>query len=504
MSVGGDAAEALLCIDRLQVGPATIESDRVAAVYTITRGRKSAEIELAFKYGEPILDASDPVLTNLAAMMVAQPALNYGLFCKEIVFRGALDRADRRFLQEMARHTAREVWVNKLLFDNPFIDPRLRAKIGAHPTDFLLSKLSFPDRPKSKRRPADTDGGARRRVAVLSSGGKDSLLSYGMLRESGAEVHPIFVNESGRHWYSALNAHRHFRDNVAHTARVWTNIDRLYNQMLRHLPFVRQDFARVRADQYPIRLWTVAGLIFAALPLLHHRKIGRLALGDEYDTTLRTSYRGIPHCAGLYDQSRMFDNAMSRYYASKRWGCAQFSILRSLSELLIEKILVERYPDLQRHQVSCHAAHIVDDRVLPCGKCEKCRRIVGMLSSLGADPASCGYTQEQIRSVLASLTPASMHQEAAGAEHMFHLLAERGLVHPSGTGLARMRPHPEVLKLRFDAEHSPFDVFPNDLRAPIYSIVREHAAGGVRRIGRVWTDVDPLGEESLGAPYRFE
>ena len=35
----------------------------------------------------------------------------------------------------------------------------------------------------------------------------------------------------------------------------------------------------------------------------------------------------------------------------------QFSVLRHLSELLIEKILVERYPDLQAMQVSCHAAH---------------------------------------------------------------------------------------------------------------------------------------------------
>ena len=35
-------------------------------------------------------------------------------------------------------------------------------------------------------------------------------------------------------------------------------------------------------------------------------------------------------------------------------------------------------------------------RVLPCGRCEKCRRIVGMMSALGADPQACGYTAEQI------------------------------------------------------------------------------------------------------------
>ena len=94
--------------------------------------------------------------------------------------------------------------------------------------------------------------------AILSSGGKDSLLSFALLNEIGMEVHPVFVNESGRHWFTALNAYRHFSENVEHTARVWTNADRIFNWMLRHLPFIRKDFAAIRSDEYPIRLWTVA------------------------------------------------------------------------------------------------------------------------------------------------------------------------------------------------------------------------------------------------------
>ena len=67
------------------------------------------------------------------------------------------------------------------------------------------------------------------RHAVLSSGGKDSLLTFGILREIGLETHPIYVNESGRHWFTALNAYRHFSLNVPNTARVWTNSDRLFS-----------------------------------------------------------------------------------------------------------------------------------------------------------------------------------------------------------------------------------------------------------------------------------
>ena len=166
---------------------------------------------------------------------------------------------------------------------------------------------------------------------------------------------PIFVNESGRHWYTALNAHRHFAATVPGTSRVWTNCDRVFVGMKRHLPFVRQDFARIRADIYPIRLWTVAVFLAGAMPLLRKRGIARIAIGDEYDTSRRVTSNNVTHYDGLYDQSRWFDNALTRYFHRKGWGITVFSPLRQLSELLIQKTLVERYPDLQRHQMSCHA-----------------------------------------------------------------------------------------------------------------------------------------------------
>jgi len=126
------------------------------------------------------------------------------------------------------------------------------------------------------------------------------------------------------------------------------------------------------------------------LPIASKRKAGNILIGDEYDTTLKLNYQGITHYSGLYDQSKYFDNALTRYFMKKGWGFHQYSILRSLSELLILKILVKRYPELQKHQVSCHASHDKDGRVYPCGNCEKCRRIVGMLMALDEDPRNCG------------------------------------------------------------------------------------------------------------------
>jgi hypothetical protein len=506
---GADPLDALGVIRRLEVGPVRLERNRVTASYTVHAVGGAHATELIYRYEEDVFDPHDPASRNLADMIAAQLALNYGLFCNEIVFHGLYDDHDRRFLIEMAENTAREIFVKKFLEPNIFLQGAAANLQPVKKKSYLRARMLFADGPKVESdgidgyapRPWAVD---RNRICVLSSGGKDSLLSHGLLDEIGYESHPVFINESGRHWFTALNAYRHFAENVPHTARVWTNSDRLFAWMLRHLPFIRKDFADIRSDEYPVRLWTVAVFLFGALPLLRKRGIGRLVIGDEFDTTHRTSHKGITHYDGLYDQSRYFDNALTRYYQRKGWYVSQFSILRPLSELFIEKILVNRYPELQALQMSCHATHKDADRVLPCGRCEKCRRIVGMLLALGANPERCGYTREQIDHCLKSLAEKGVHQEAEGARHMAYLLRERGLVDKHGADFKKAGPRKEVLKLRFDRERSPVEGIPHDLREPLYRIYLEYAEGAVRRRGRTWIAMDPLKDAALDRPYPFE
>ncbi len=497
-------SELLQVIDRLKIGPVRVEKRRFMMPYSVFRDGKEESTDLIYRYEEDVFDPGEAASHNLAAMIGAQVGLNYGLFCKEIVFTGSYDNYDRRFLEDMAQNTAREIYVKKFQEPNPFLQG---AAVGAPEIkleNYLLAKVTFQEEPAQKKAKAEKWKVDRSRHSVLSSGGKDSLLSFGLLNELGVETHPIFINESGRHWYTALNAFRHFRQNVPNTARVWTNADRLFSWMLRHLPFIRPDFADVRSDDYPVRLWTVAVFLFGALPLLRKRGIGRLLIGDEYDTTRRVSHNGIPHYDGLYDQSRYFDNALTRYFMRKGWGISQFSILRPLSEILIEKILTKRYPELQRHQVSCHAAHIEGERVLPCGRCEKCRRIVGMLTAIGADPTRCGYTPKQIEYCLSGLVEKGVHQESAGARHMAFLLANKNILPMDGRSKAGIKEKPEIMKVRIDPERSPVEGIPVDLREPLLRIMLEYAEGIVRRSGRLWLDVDLLSDPSLLQPYPYE
>lgn len=488
-----DPLAGLAVIRRLEVGPVRLEPNRLTCPYRVVTDRGAWATELIYRYQEKVFDPAEEASRNLAAVTAAQPALNYGLFCDEIVLAGPLDALDRRLLRDMARNTAREIYVKKFLEPNPFLVGPARGLPAVRRPSFLRARLVFPG-PRPREIEARPWAAGRAAEAVLSSGGKESLLSFALLIEMGRQVHPIFINESGRHWFTALNAYRRLAVQAPLTARVWTNADRVFAWLLRRLPFVRPDFASLRSDEYPIRLWTMALLVFGALPLLRRRGVGRLVIGNEFDTTRRARFKGVAHYDGLFDQSAFFDRVMEAYFRAKGWGVSQFSIVRPLSELLVEKILVERYPELQGLQVSCHAAHKDGQSIRPCGRCEKCRRVVGLLLAAGGDPSRCGYDEAQIRRCLKDLAGRPVNQEAAAAQETLFLLRQKGLLDPAAGASAGIRPRPEALKLRFDPVRSPLEAVPPDLRRPLFTILLAHARGALRRSSRTWVEFDPLDE----------
>lgn len=497
------ALDSFIVLKRLSVKNIHIEPKRVKAEYCVEHfSGQTASYELVYSYDTAYFNRKNAEDINLASMMLAQVALNYGLFFETVEFDGLFDKADRIFLSSMMENTSREIVTNKLLIKNEFIKPPYNAFTPEKKANYTNAALIFSntkfagltfDRPQEK-----TDPG---KYAILSSGGKDSLLTYGIVNEIG-ETYPVFINEAGRHWFTAVNAYKHFKEIEPNTEKPWCNSDRVFNWMLKQLPFVREDYAGIRADIYPVRLWTVAVFLFGVLPVVRKKGIGNVLVGNEYDTTLKGETAGIPHYNGLYDQSKYFDNALTRYYRSKGWQINQFSILRSLSELLIMKILTKRYPDLQQHQVSCHAAHKDGERMFPCGKCEKCRRIIGMLRALDEDPCRCGYTREQIAGGLTALGRQSVKQIGSDASHLYHLLLSKNLIEKNDHTKRLAKQHDEITKLRFDTERSTLSDLPVNIRKPLFDLFCQYADGAVQRKGHHWIDVELDDTFLTTTPYK--
>ncbi|MBI4649641.1 MAG: hypothetical protein HY738_24325 [Bacteroidia bacterium] len=482
----------LQVFDSLEVGPVKVEKNKLSAPYTLKTNRRSDTNHLIYHYDENVFDPDEPASHNIASMIAAQVAMNYGLFCKKLIFKGIYDSSDKKFIREMTENTSREIYVKKFLEHNPFLLGDAAHLPVVKKKKYSLAEIEFETTQPGSGEHLLPWNTSQNKHCILSSGGKDSLLSFGLINEICEAPHPIFINESGRHWFTALNAYRYFKKQYPNTSRVWTNCDRIYPWFLRRMPFIRKDFNNVRADEYPIRLWTVAVFLFSALPLLRKRGIGRLIIGDEFDTTRKFNFKGITHYDGLFDQSRYFDNYMTQYFTSKGWNITQFSVLRQLSELLIEKILATRYPELLKQQVSCHATHIQGNRVKPCGRCEKCRRIVGMLKVIGVAPANCGYSDEQIKNCLKDLAEKPVNQLSYEAEHLKSLLSEKGLISLPTLQKKSLKKCPEVQKLRFHSQNSPIDTIPVDLQKSLYKILLKYANNcAVEKSGKKWRELIP-------------
>jgi len=489
---------------KLSVKNIQIEARRVKADYVIEK--KSGEVvskELIYSYDNKYFNKRNAEDVNLASMMLAQVAINYGLFFEIIEFDGLFDNADKRFIIDMTENTSREILVNKLLIDNEFLKPPFDSLEAKQMDKYTQAEIVFVNTGFSNLKLVHynnkPDYG---KYAILSSGGKDSLLTYGIINEI-AEPYPVFVNEAGRHWFTAINSYRYYKENEQRTEKPWCNSDRIFNWMVKQMPFIKENFQNIRADIYPIRLWTVAVFLFGVLPVARKKGIGNILIGDEYDTTVKSTFEGITHYNSLYDQSKYFDNAMTRYYAQKGWNINQFSILRSLGELLIMKVLVKRYPHLQQHQVSCHAAHEEEGRMHPCGNCEKCRRIIGMLKALDEDPKRCGYNDVQIVHGLKALENKSVKQIGSDASHLYHLLMKKELLAKNEHTLRLAKPHNEISKLRFQAERSNLEDMPEYIRKPLFDIYKQYADGAVEFIDKKWVEVELTDEYLNKKTHKF-
>jgi hypothetical protein len=497
--------ESFKVLKKLSVTNLQIETKKVKASYFVEKtSGETNSFDLIYSYENAYFNKKSASDINLGSMMLAQVAINYGLFFETIKFDGLFDKTDQQFIRAMMENTSREILTNKLLIKNEFLKPPFDNLIPEKKDQYtqaniIFSNTRFPDFKSEKEEQQPNYD----KYAILSSGGKDSLLSYGIVKEI-AEPYPVFINEAGRHWFTAVNSYRHYKNTEPNTEKPWCNSDRLFNWMLKQLPFIQENYSNIRADIYPIRLWTVAVFLFGVLPIARKKGIGNILIGDEYDTTVKGNLNGITHYNALYDQSKYFDNALTRYYRDKGWNMYQFSILRSLSEMLIMKVLIKRYPDLQKHQVSCHAAHEVEGKMYPCGKCEKCRRIIGMVKALDESPEACGYNQLQIDNGLQALASKSVKQIGSDAAHLYYMLLEKNLIEKNTFTEKAAKKHGEIMKLRFDAERSNLEDVPQHIRKPLFEIVAEYADGSVKRENNKWLDFELNDDFLKNTNYKFD
>jgi hypothetical protein len=457
----------LQCFESVEVSEPVLRGNSVKTkISCIDIEGKVSSFPLCAKY-EDALSQKHRALLRMVAVM---PLLNYGLFAKEIKLSYEVSKADFTLITNLQEIFSKEIFINKLIRrKNPYILP-----------EYVVSK---EDAPEWKAIPQATITSTNfvedtpitvelneHACGVLSSGGKESLLTYGMLKEIGAEVHPLYVNESGGHWRTALPAYRHFRGNDPNTARVWINVDRFYTFMLDHMRIIRKDHREIWADTYPIRLCIFPVYVFLLLPIFAKRRIGNILIGSEFDDPRIAPYfAGIRHYFGVYDQTQDFDVRMEQWFSKRMPGMRQWSAVRSISGLIVERILTRRYPELARVQRSCHSCHFDHGAILPCGKCSKCQGILLFLLANNVDPSIMGYSDEDATSLPARIAEGNLRLDED--EKNYALFLSKLL--PNFKDKKQL--HIETIHMHKST--SDLQLLPTRFRAPILEILTKNTKG---------------------------
>jgi hypothetical protein len=458
----------LKCFDEIHISNPVITNHSISSTYKLKIGKRVKQFNLKFRYSESIIIDN---VERLARMIITMPVINYGLFTESIFLEFEIDKNDLKYLYDMLEITATDVFVNKLcrrranFIKEEYLPTQADIKIeNAHNRAKIYCGISN----LQENYKVDAN-----KVAVLSSGGKESLLTYGLLKEIGAEVYPLFFNESGGHWRTAVTAYRQFINFEKNTKKVWSNIDRFYLFMLDNMKIIRPDHRDVRADTYPIRLFIFGPYIFSFLPILLKYKIGNVLLGSEYDDPrVEGVYQNIPHRFGIYDQSEEFDEYMTDYFFKKGFNIMQWSAVRPLYGLVVVRILSNRYPELFKLQRSCHSCHIENGEIVPCGECTKCLGVLSFVIANGKDPKIINYKDEHIQNFEKKINNTKLRLDDDEREQVFYILNKMGY-HIKGT----LNEHVE--KLHFDNKNSKFTHIPEIYRDKLFKIYKEYTKGAV-------------------------
>jgi hypothetical protein len=468
----------LQCFESITVSEPVLQGDGVdTKIWCIDTVGEQHLFQLRFKYDEPP-SQKQLALLRLASVM---PLLNYGLFTREIRLEWQVSEADFSLLNDLLDVFSKDIFINKLVRKkNPYVLPQFIpskdevTETNARPMAKIVAARLVEDVPISSELNEKLCG-------VLSSGGKESLLTYAMLKEIGAEVHPLYVTESGGHWRTALPAYRQFKEKYSNTSRVWVNVDRFYTFMLDQMRIIRKDHRKIWADTYPIRLCIFPVYVFLLLPIFAKRRIGNILIGSEFDDPRVSSYfAGIRHFFGVYDQTQDFDVRMEQWFSKRMPGMRQWSAVRSISGMIVERILTSRYPELARLQRSCHSCRFNHGDFLPCGKCSKCQGVLLFLLANNVDPSIMGYSQADVSALPARIAEGNLRLDED--EKTYALFLSKLL-----PNLNQETRHIETIHI--NKPTSDLQLLPTHFRLPLLKILTKYAKGFSTLNGDSWVAV---------------
>ena len=243
--------------------------------------------------------------------------------------------------------------------------------------------------------------------AVLLSCGKESLLSLSLLREVTGQAAAVSVDSPmpGTHDHESA-------------FRAWA-LEAIARVQGIHVHRIRSDVRATWKNDHALTRGGIASLneladcfIYpsATLPIAYQHRLPWIALGSEW---------GEHHVPVRSAAGWQFDRYFSLSGAAiaavsalwtQRYGVGYTSVIQPISQYLVQRILLQRYPELAAFQHSCYRAR---PEVRACQVCEKCLRVTALALAAGTDPAIIGT---DVRKVFSRWNATAVELEEGSAD----------------------------------------------------------------------------------------
>lgn len=223
--------------------------------------------------------------------------------------------------------------------------------------------------------------------------GKESLLSFGLAKETGMNPVSVMVMEpdcdvmyrgqrittfQNKHKYELIS--RFEKEFDLHVYCIDSNLNDIPDYTL--WDFDPTDLGwSAQLTQY----------IFLLLPFNYKFKQKYIVYGNEYSCNSYYYNKEGFKCHPVYDQTSDWMSQVNSMLQNVTGGGMQaISLVQPLHEIAVTKVLYQRYPHLAKYQMSCHCNNegAKDNRW--CGACSKCARCFTFMKALGFDPATVG------------------------------------------------------------------------------------------------------------------
>jgi len=236
------------------------------------------------------------------------------------------------------------------------------------------------------------------KLAVLSlSFGKDSLLSYGISREIGLDIYPVFINDMGKYNPNEFEIKKKIAELFSKEQKpVFILLDETDN-------LFRSKEMKEKIEELD---GTNAMLTFALelTPLAYSHGAKYIIFGNERNLSNyfinKEGFRVYPS----YDQSSIYMKRENQHLKKLTDGNIQIlSLVEPIYNIAEMKILYHRYPELLKYVMSCSSKKLSNEKW--CYRCPMCAKAFLYSVAVGGDPKKMGFRKNLFEMKYKNLYP---------------------------------------------------------------------------------------------------